>query len=271
MSPGASDGAGKKQKQDDSDFLWILWEQLFNIELSGSLGKTLKLLKVFARDLKFAKLSVINLSEAPPFPHSEWTNVLTGTMVDLDHVISGSFAITNDNREVELLGGMEFKFSVAKPIKQVKTSGDWFITWGIYSRAITFVFLHRAEEISSYTTKTLSLFTATSPHSHSAIINLDKGIRAWVRECPNLLLTDHSAFEDLKLYWLNPIVAGGHTLIEGCPKSGKRLEYCDDEPCHKWNAGECLKWASKCRHKHVCSKCGKNHHAPDCESKEGSA
>ena len=175
------DGTGKRQKQDDTEFPWVVRELLSDVELDGSLGKTLKLLKVFARDLKFAKSSVINSSRAPPFPHSEWTNIIAGTMVDLDHVISGSFAVTNDNREIELVGGMELKFGVAKPVKQVKTSGDWFIAWGIYSGAAAYIFPYRKEELDEYRTRTLSLFAATASLSHSSIINLDKGIRALIR------------------------------------------------------------------------------------------
>ena len=141
-SPGASDGTGKRQKQDDTEFLWVIREHLSDVQLEGSLGSTLKLLKIFTWDLKFTKSLVINSSHAPPFPHSEWTNVIAGTMVDLDHVISGSFAITNDNREIESVGGMELKFGVAKPVKQVNMSGDWFIAWGIYTKAATYVFPH---------------------------------------------------------------------------------------------------------------------------------
>ena len=98
-SPRTPDGTGKRQKQDDTEFPWVVREHLSDVELDGSLGKTLKLLKVFARDLKFAKSSVINSSRTPPFPHSEWTNIIAGTMVDLDHVISGSFAVTNEPRD----------------------------------------------------------------------------------------------------------------------------------------------------------------------------
>ena len=98
-SPGAPDGTGKRQKQDDTEFPWVVREQLSDVQLEGSLRTTLKLLKIFARDLKFAKSSVINSSCAPPFPHSEWTNIIAGTMVDLDHVISGSFAVTNEPRD----------------------------------------------------------------------------------------------------------------------------------------------------------------------------
>ena len=154
-------------------------------------------------------------------------------MVDLDHVISGSFAVTNDNREVESLGGMEVKFGVAKPIKQVKTSGDWFIAWGIYSKAAVYVFPHRKDEFDTYATRILSLFAATTGHSHTAIINLDKGIWARVGECRNLLLTDHDSFEDIRLYWLNPIGAGGQTSAEGRTKTitSKKSGYRDNEPC----------------------------------------
>jgi hypothetical protein len=149
-SPGSQTGTGKKQKQDDSEFPWVVREELTDRRLNGSLESTLKLLRVFAKDLKFAKLSVINSVHAPPFPNSEWSNILMGSMVDLDHVISGSFAITNDNREIEQLGGMELKFGVAKPVKQVKTSRDWFIAWGSYSKVATYVFPHRKDEFDSY-------------------------------------------------------------------------------------------------------------------------
>ncbi|KIM81521.1 hypothetical protein PILCRDRAFT_787250 [Piloderma croceum F 1598] len=250
-SPDSQTGTGKKQKQDDSDFPWI---------------STLKLLRVFAKDLKFAKLSVINSARAPPFPNSEWSNILMGSMVDLDHVISGSFAITNDNREIEQLGGMELKFGVAKPVKQVKTSRDWFIAWGSYSKAATYVFPHRKDEFDSYGSRTLSLFAATSASSHASIINLDKSIRTRVGECRNLLLTDQAEFEDLRLYWLNPIGAGG---LSDASRRIKKTDYRDDEPCLKWNAGECNKKASECRHRHICEICGKNHRKSEHKSKQG--
>jgi hypothetical protein len=53
-SPGAPEGTGKKQKQDDTDFPWVTRECLSDMQLSGGLGKTLELLKVFVCDLKFA-------------------------------------------------------------------------------------------------------------------------------------------------------------------------------------------------------------------------
>ena len=96
--------------------------------LLDELQKTLNLLQTYAKDLKFVKSSILTSLFAPQFPNSEWSNIIIGSMVNLDHVISGSFAISNDNREVEVIGGIQFKFGVAKASKHVKTSGDWFIT-----------------------------------------------------------------------------------------------------------------------------------------------
>ena len=272
-SPGTQNETNKKSKQDDTEFPWTIRERLTDFQLGDSLGSTLKLLRIFAKDIKFAKSSVINSPGAPPFPHSEWSNIILGSMVDLDHVISGSFAVTNDNREVELLGGMEVKFGASKPVKQVKTSGDWFIAWGSYTRAAAYVFPHRREEFDTYGSRILSLFAATTPTSHASVINLDKGIRARVGECRNLLLTDQASFEDLKLYWLNPIGAGGQTSTEYPRRTGqgKKPDFRDDEPCLKWNAGECSRKASECRHRHICELCRKNHRRTEHKSKQGDA
>ena len=166
----------KKQKQDDSNFPWMIREQLSENGLGNNLETTLKLLKAFVQDSKFTKSSLINSSWSPPFPHSEWSNIIAGSAVNLDHIISGSFAITSDNHEIELLGRMEVKFGITKPIKHVKMSSDWFITWGSYMNAACYVFSHHREEIKSYR-KILSLFSVTAPMSHTAIINLDKSIR----------------------------------------------------------------------------------------------
>jgi hypothetical protein len=70
----------------------------------------------------------------------------------------------------------EAKPCTSLPVKQVKTSGDWFIAWGNYTQAAVYVFPHRKEEFNAYATRILSLFAATSTNSHASVINLDKGI-----------------------------------------------------------------------------------------------
>jgi hypothetical protein len=98
-------------------------------------------------------------------------------MVDLDHVISRSFTVSCDNCEVEVVGGIQFKYGAAKPAKQVKTSGDWFIAWHQYTQAASFTFPHHKSELDSYGVQILLLFAATLPVSHSHILSLDKAIQ----------------------------------------------------------------------------------------------
>ena len=168
--------------------------------LSDELQKILNLLQTYVKDLKFAKSSILTSLFAPQFPNSEWSNIIIGSMADLDHVILGSFAVSNDNREVEVVGGIQFKFGAAKASEHVKTSGDWLITWNQYSKAVSFAFPHRLGELSMYSQQILGLFSATNPGSHLSIINLDKAIQVRVGERQDLLLMDHAQFKDLRLY-----------------------------------------------------------------------
>jgi hypothetical protein len=262
--PGSPDGAepSKRQKNDDKDFPWVVREDLgLNHVLSNDLQKTLELLRTYAKDLKFTKSSILTSPFAPQFPSSEWSNVITGAMVDLDHVLSGGFAVASDNRDVETVGGIQFKFGAARPIKHVKNAGDWFVAWGMYSKAVTFAFPHRFSELASYSQHVLGLFSATAVEHQTNIIMLDKAVRVRVGERRDLLLTDVASFDDLRLYWLNPIGAGDTEKGKGKNKSDFRSE----DPCDRWNRGVCKSKASECKYRHVCKECGGKHQVDECK------
>ena len=265
LSPDAAIGTGKRQKPSEVDFSWSIRENLSSgSELCNNLQRTLELLRKFARDLKFTKSSILTAANAPQFPNSEWSNIIIGAMVDLDHVISGSFTVSSDNRETEVVGGIQFKYGAAKPVKQVKTSGEWFIAWGIYTQAAAFAFPHRKSELDSYGTQILSLFAATSPNSHSHVLSLDKAIRVRVGERRDLLLTDNAKFDDLRLYWLNPIGAG--TLeADAKGKSKGKSDFRSEDACDRWNRGVCRSKASDCKYRHVCQGCQGPHRVDKCK------
>ena len=81
--------------------------------------------------------------------------------------------------------------------KQVKTSGDWFIAWNVYSRAVVFTFPDRQNELQCYGQSILGLFSTTSMGHHPNIPFLDKVVYVQVREQQDLLLTDFAGYEDL--------------------------------------------------------------------------
>jgi hypothetical protein len=146
--PGSPDGiseATKRQKSDETEFPW-----LSGPGLCDDLQRTLDLLKVSAKDLKLMKMSILTSASAPQFLNSEWSTTIIRAMVDLNHVISGSFAVSSDNHNIEVVRGIQFKFGAVKAIKQVKTSDDWFIAWGLYTQVAVFILPHRRSELKSY-------------------------------------------------------------------------------------------------------------------------
>ena len=263
-SPGTGHRAGKKPKIDDGEFPWVIRENLTGAGLSNDLHKTLEYLRTYAKDLKYTKSSILTSPHAPQFPNSEWANVIIGAMVDLDHVLSGTFAVSNDNRDVEVVGGIQFKFGAARAAKQVKTSGDWFIVWNMYSKVVMFAFPHRQNELQHYSQSILGLFAATSVEHHTNILLFDKAVRVRVGERRDLLLTDFPEYEDLRLFWLNPIGAGDPKQGREKGKSAGKPDTKSEDPCDRWNRGVCRSKASECKYRHVCQKCGGNHKVGEC-------
>ena len=181
-SPGTGYCAGKKPKIDDGEFPWVIHKNHTRAGLSNDLHKTLENLRTYAKDLKYMKSSILTSPHAPQFPNSKWANIIIGAMVDLDHVLSGTFAISNDNCDVEVIGGIQFKFGAARAAKQVKTSGDWFIAWNMYLKAVTFTFPHRQNELQYYSQLILGLFATTSIEHYSNILLFDKAVHVHVGE-----------------------------------------------------------------------------------------
>ena len=128
-----------------------------------------------------------------------------GTMVNLDHVLSGMHAVSNDNWEVKRIGGIQLKYSDTEAAKKVHNAGDWSQAFHIYLKAVSFIFPHRKEELEDYAAQVATLFAVVNKVNHTIIINYNKAVHTCVGNMRNLLLTDTSKFKDLRLYWLHPL------------------------------------------------------------------
>jgi hypothetical protein len=84
----------------------------------------------------------INSDACPKFPDSEWTNILSGRVINLDVVYRGRFTTSNDNQRTEVLGELEIKFGTAVPKRTVTTVGDWVIAFTRTSIATSYAFPH---------------------------------------------------------------------------------------------------------------------------------
>jgi hypothetical protein len=255
-----------KRKVDVSVFPWTS----SGIRLSGanelSLRTTRAALENFARDLKFSKSSVVNSIGCPQFPDSEWTNLLSGRAVELDHVLSGLFTVTQDDKRTERVGDLEIAVGPTTPAKAVKTHGEWITAWEPTVEATTYVFPHREIELKRYGKYILQLFSALPVEAHSRIISFDKAVRVRVAQRRDLTLTDFNEFVDLQFHWIQNVgsITTTRSSRDRRPEpTANRTSRRD--PCRRWNEGRCPNTNQACNYKHVCSKCRQNHHtAPEC-------
>jgi hypothetical protein len=255
-----------KKRVDVSQFPWIGTEPSLPSADEFSLRATRAALENFARDLKFSKSSVVNSLTCPQFPESEWTNLLSGRAVDLDHVLSSLFTVTQDEKKTERLGELEIAVGSTSPAKTVKTHGEWITAWDPTVEATVYVFPHRENELKRYGKYILQLFSALPVEAHSRIINFDKAVRVRVAQRRDLTLSDTNQFVDLQFHWIQSV----GSLPASCFSRDRRPEQSADktsrrDPCRRWNEGRCPNTNSACKYKHVCSKCRSNNHTmPEC-------
>jgi hypothetical protein len=162
------------RKFDTVKLPWEIEEVVSPAKLQPELCQTRDLLKLYMEDFKVVKASGAISPKRPEFPELEWDNVIRGRSVDLNKVLSAMFIVGSDSKRTEHLGPIELRFRQTVPIKKVATLGEWEMAWGRTSRAITFTFPHRKEELSLYGEHISGLFEAINIQYHGRIILYDQ-------------------------------------------------------------------------------------------------
>jgi len=67
---------------------------------------------------------------------------LAGKAVDFDHVLSGLFSVSQDNKKTEQIGELEIAVGPSAPAKVVRTHGDWITAWDLTIEATIYIFPH---------------------------------------------------------------------------------------------------------------------------------
>ncbi|PIL35153.1 hypothetical protein GSI_02942 [Ganoderma sinense ZZ0214-1] len=223
----------KRQKQDPSLFAWASANSVAESSLRPELQETLKLLRNHEKDLKFAKASLRNLVGVPEFPEAEWTNVLLGKPVNLNHVLSGQYTLEQDEKHVEKFGLVELSYRTATPSKIVKNAGDWIIAWQRTTAATLYAFPHRRAELDGYYLHIFGLFSAIHASHHNCILDYDRRVRKRVAAMRTLLLTDTHEFADLRDQFINIFGAStSHASEESKKRAGSNRKPHDEEACY---------------------------------------
>ena len=114
----------KRPRVDESAYAWVSNRQAKRTALRDTLAKTLKLIEVYTIDPKATKRSLVNEPDCPEFPDSKWKNIIAGSAVNLDAVLSSQLSTTHDNPKTEKFGDLEISFGAVEPTKVVKDGGD---------------------------------------------------------------------------------------------------------------------------------------------------
>lgn len=265
-SPEGTTTLLRKQAPNENLYAWSNRIQLGGILLSPNLELTRKLVLNYGTDLKNAKLHLLSTPGVPRFPDAEWSNLLLGRAVNLDAVLSGAYSTVNDSQSIEQLGDLEIRFGNTKPVKSVRTAGDWIFAWQRTVAASHFAFPHRGPELARYTEYILSLFSSKRTESHGRIIDMDKAIRRFIGESNDVELSDSSAFKQFESSFLD---ADGiyHDGDRSRGKSRRKGDWRSEDPCRHFNEGRCNR--SGCRFRHVCQICGGDHQKGDHEKAKG--
>lgn len=154
----------KRSKLDTSAFPWAQHDEVLSDDLVPELRESLKLLRVYATDIKGTKLHLVNSVGAPELPDSEWNNILLGRAIDLDRVFTGHYSASAEEPRSESVGELEIRFKPASPAKRITASGEWVLAWNKASTATAYAFPHRRAELSAYGDLLTQLHDPTPVH-----------------------------------------------------------------------------------------------------------
>jgi hypothetical protein len=235
--------------------------------------RTCKILQRFSEDLSGVKSLLrvaFNLPEG--IPSSQWDRILRGESVDLNQILSSMHYIQLDDERKGRMGNAEVIFTVPEPKRQLRTGAEWSAAFRRLSRAITFLFPHREDELREYAEYIEGLFAAKQAGAHAKVILYDHSVRNQVGGGQNTLLTDYHKFHRLGEAILhadgieygntNGARKGGPSRGGRGPKSGGRK----GEICRRFNGPNGCHFSEEdCFYKHTCQLCGKGgHRKPNC-------
>ncbi|KAH9856338.1 hypothetical protein C2E23DRAFT_882416 [Lenzites betulinus] len=103
-------GESKRVKVDAAKYAWAASDFLLENTLHPHIARTLKLIRIFGEDLTQARHDLSTSPSVPKFPEAEWTNVLAGRPMDLDHVFAGRYSPGSNKKVTERIGELDFSY-----------------------------------------------------------------------------------------------------------------------------------------------------------------
>jgi hypothetical protein len=224
---------------------------LAEADLPPALRITRQRIAAYKQDESATLEYILSTPGRPELPKQQWRAVMLGQYVDFEKI------------HEDAIHGWDSE------TVRIRDFLVWSISWVRYAKAVTMVFPNRAAELADHQQHITDLFGAYVPDVHSKIIAYDIAVRKRAAKQGNLLLTDHTRFDDIFQELLHPQGVGASHATRpskfGKPAMRKGKT---SKKCRRFNAGRCPDNASSCRYRHACTECSSpDHGANECEKK----
>jgi len=235
---------------DVSRFPWSGRRETQVAALPEDIKTTFDQIKLYSGDPKRVVEHILSTPGCPPFPPSQWLNLVQWKYVDLAKVLESAHTTELDPKQTHVIDDkVELSFRVSKSAGTIGSAADHNTAFTMFVKAIAFVFPQRWDEYSEYQSHLGRLFHSVEPSFHGRIIDYDRAVRNRVSVQRHLRVTDPTHFDDLRTTFLSSHGVGSRssefpssvrTTTKQGPSGQRR------EPCHKWNRGLCQKSDADC-------------------------
>jgi hypothetical protein len=197
----ASISAIDPELANDPTMLWNSAAALDISNLTVSLQKSIRLLRIYRSNHKTFVQLAMSRGRTPQIPYAEWTKIVRGEPVDYEDIYKqldshfiiqqkqldlGNSIILNISDESETIA------SKRNNKKEINSSTDWMRVHSLVSRATTILFKHREEELRKYGEHILSLFYNQS--DAQLVVHYDRAVRNKYAQENAFDLSDTNAF-----------------------------------------------------------------------------
>ncbi|KIO03785.1 hypothetical protein M404DRAFT_39730, partial [Pisolithus tinctorius Marx 270] len=262
-----------KRKQLELDVKRFPWNERWRTQVATpaeDIRMTFEQIELYSKDPKQVVEHILSTPGCPPFPPSQWTNLVQWKYVDLAKVLESAHSTELNPKQSHVIDDkVELSFRVSKPAGAIRSAADHNTAFTMFIKALAFVFPQQWEEYSEYHLNIGRLFHSIEPIFHSRVIDYDRAVRNRVSVQRHLRVTDPSQFDDLRTTFLSSHGVGSRSTeftppVRGRPRPGSSGQY--KEPCHRWNRGLCQKSEAECFYAHCCDRrgCRGSHKRPEC-------
>ena len=170
-----------KRRQVHLDVTHFPWNEHRGTRVASlpeDIKQTFEQIKLYSKDPKCVVEHILSTPGCPPFPPSQWLNLVQWKYVNLTKVLESAHTTELDPKQTHVIDDkVELSFCVSKPTGSIGSAADHNTAFTMFIKAISFVFPQCWDEYSEYQAHLGRLFHSVKPSFHGKVIDYDRAIR----------------------------------------------------------------------------------------------